>query len=122
MVLVEHLWDGKKHFLSTPYEPGWDPWIQGRCLCSPPAGPRLHHDLQYLPAPLVVDGERAGLPGDASAQLPAGTRGPPRDHSQRLPAGLPIHRGAQQRRTDLPGGKGLLRHPIALIYLSAWVL
>lgn len=122
MVLVEHLWDGKNHFLSTPYEPGWDPWIQGRCLCSPPAGPRLHHDLQYLPAPLVVDGERAGLPGDASAQLPAGTRGPPRDHSQRLPAGLPIHRGAQQRRTDLPGGKGLLRHPIALIYLSAWVL
>lgn len=54
--------------------------------CSFVVGPRLHHDLQYLAAPLMVDGEWARLSGDTSNELKLGPRGPSRHHSHWLPA------------------------------------
>lgn len=99
-----------------------DPELHALCLLlhSPPAGPRLHHDLQYLTAPLVVDGERARLPGDAGAQLQPGARGPSRHHGQRLPARLPVHRGGEQRHADLPGGEHCSFPPHPQSQITEW--
>ncbi|XP_062049196.1 sodium/potassium-transporting ATPase subunit beta-1-interacting protein 1 isoform X3 [Lepus europaeus] len=66
-------------------------------------GSGLHHDLQHIPAPFLVDGERAGLPGDACSEFPPGPGGPPRHLCHWLPARLSLHRSPQQRAADLPG-------------------
>lgn len=76
-------------------------------------------DVQPVHAPFLVDGERAGVQGDAHHPSPIlGTRGPPVYIYIWLPVGFPVHRGGSFLAADTPGCKYINSVNWFFVYLS----